>query len=218
MTSTRIFVTGGPASGKTTVARRLGPALDLPVFELDTMLLDADARGVPFEKAYNDVISNILATEAWVAEGAYLEWAEPLLRRAELILRMEVSWRKASYRIISRHIKASVTRTNRFPGWGRLYRFWRWSYRYYMNQNRPGFGPWGVADTEATAVDTLLATKTNPCPAEPGTMLRADWARSSAVAARNSNNHLRPVEKRPALTYSARAYSKVALRFQRSMA
>ena len=117
----KIFITGGPASGKTTLARRIGAALDAPVYELDAMLLDADARGDPFYKATEDVVTSITGNEAWVAEGSYLEWAEPLLRQAGVVLWMPVSWRKASYRIVSRHIRTFVAGTNRFPGWKRLY-------------------------------------------------------------------------------------------------
>ena len=97
--------------------------------------------------------------DAWVAEGAYLGWAEPLLRQAELVVWMDISWRVASYRIISRHIKATLARNNRFPGWRRLYRFWRWSGRYYSDQNPPGLNSYGVPDTKATADERLVPYK-----------------------------------------------------------
>ena len=155
MNAHKVFITGGPASGKTTLSQRVAAGLNVPVYELDALLLDGHERGESFEEVSNDVASRIMATEHWVAEGAYLGWAEPLLRQADLVVSIEVSWRVASYRIISRHIKATVARNNRFPGWRRMYRFLRWSERYYNDQNPPGLNLYGVPDTKATAVKHL---------------------------------------------------------------
>jgi hypothetical protein len=67
--------------------------------------------------------------------------------------------RVASYQIISRHIRATVARTNRFPRWRGLYRFWRWSRRYHRSSNPPGLNSLGVPENRATAVEYLGAHK-----------------------------------------------------------
>ena len=151
----KVYITGGAASGKTRLSRRLAVVLDAPVYELDSLLLDGQERGESFEEVSESVASTIMATDTWVAEGSYLGWTEPLLRRAELIVWIDVPWRVASYRIISRHIKATVTRNNRFPGWRRLYRFWRWSSRYYHDKNPAGLNAYGVPNTKAAEVEHL---------------------------------------------------------------
>ena len=151
----KIFITGGPASGKTTLSRRLAALLDVPAYELDGLLLGGEAGAVPFEVASNRVVSRITDVDTWVVEGAYLGWVAPLLRQADLVVWMDVPWRVASYRIVSRHVKATAARNNRFPGWRNLYRFWRWSGRHYKDQNPPGLNSWGVPDTRATAVEYL---------------------------------------------------------------
>ena len=155
MSVCRVFITGGPASGKTTLAQHLAAALGVPAYELDGLLLAGEARGEPFEVISRDALSSILAENAWVVEGAYLGWTEPLLRRADLIVSMDVPWRVASYRIITRHIRATVARNNRFPGWRRLYQFWRWSGAYYNSQDAPALHWSGVPDTKATAIRYL---------------------------------------------------------------
>ena len=64
-----------------------------------------------------------LATrEAWVSDGVYFGWAEPLLTGAEMIVCLDTPQYVAEYRILMRHIKAEASRNNSFPGWGRLYR------------------------------------------------------------------------------------------------
>ena len=154
MNARRIFITGGPGSGKTTLSRRIAAALNASRYELDGLLLDlvADDRGP--ESTYDDV-ARIVAKDTWVVEGGYLGWTEPLLRHAEIIVWMDITWRVASYRIVARHLKATIARNNRFPGWRRLYRFWRWSARYYHEGNAPELGEWGVPGTRNTTLRLL---------------------------------------------------------------
>lgn len=151
----KVFITGGPASGKTTLAPRIAAALNLPAVELDALLLNSEARGESFIEGSNKVVSEILVMDSWIAEGAFLGWVDPLLRDAEMILWMDIPWRVASYRIISRHVKATLARNNRFPGWRRLYRFWSWSRRYYKDQNPTGYNSYGLPNTKSTAAKQL---------------------------------------------------------------
>lgn len=44
---------------------------------------------------------------------------------------------------------------NRFPGWMRLYRFWRWSGRYYGNRNPHGVNGFGTPETIAFHEEAL---------------------------------------------------------------
>ena len=159
MSVRKVFITGGPASGKTTLSQRIATAIKASVYELDGLLMSGHAHGDPFEVVSHKETSRIIAMNAWVAEGSYLGWTEPLLRCAEIVVWMEVPWPVASYRIISRHIWATIARNNRFPGWRRLYRFWRWSGRYYNNRNSPGLDSYGVPNTKATAVEYLAPYK-----------------------------------------------------------
>ncbi len=120
--------------------------------------LRGEARGDPLELIYREVTARVINMDAWIVDGAYLEWTEPLLRQAEIIVWMDVPWRVASYRILSRHIKATIARNNPFPGWRQLYRFWLWSRRYYKDRNPPGI-TWGVPHTRGTAIEHLAPYK-----------------------------------------------------------
>ena len=159
MSATKIFISGGPGGGKTTLSRRLAAKLNVSLYELDGFFLRGIAGGEPFEVVSNKVVAEITARDTWIAEGAYLGWVEPLLIEADLIVWLDVPWRVASYRIVSRHVRATVARKNRFPGWRRMYRFWRWSRRYYRNSNPPGLNSWSVPGNRATAVEYLSTYK-----------------------------------------------------------
>ena len=89
----KVFITGGPASGKTTLSQRLAGALNAPGYELDRLYLEHNAPGTSFEANFKAEVARIIATDAWVAEGSYLGWSEPLLREAGAVIWMDVPWR-----------------------------------------------------------------------------------------------------------------------------
>jgi hypothetical protein len=93
--------------------------------------------------------------DAWVSEGAYFDWALPLLERAEIVVWLDLPWSVACYRILVRYLKAELARENQYHGLGRLREFWTWSYRYYHDTNPHSLNPWGVPRTRSRAVEEL---------------------------------------------------------------
>jgi hypothetical protein len=128
-----------------------------PVYELDGMALQIEAAfgGGNWTGPVAAKLPGIAAEPAWVSEGAYLGWATPLFDAAGLIVCMDVPWRVASYRILMRHLKADLSRSNRFPGWRRLYRFWRWCGAYYGDRNPHRLNDYGVPSTRSLAAELL---------------------------------------------------------------
>ena len=129
----RIHIVGGPGSGKTTIARDLGRRLDGPVHERDGVGYEegvGDRR--PLEVRLADV-NAIAVRHDWVTEGVFLGWTDELLRAADVILWLDVPWRVAAWRIVTRHVRAGLAGTNRHPGTLRLLRFLRIARRYYRD-------------------------------------------------------------------------------------
>jgi cytidylate kinase len=153
---TRIHITGGPGTGKTTLARALADRHGLPLLDLDgrgLAELDRLPRPLDYEAiaaARQDASRRFAAGNAWISEGSNILVAHPLFERADVIVVLYTPWRVASYRILSRHVKASLARNNRFPGLRRLYRFWRWSARFYADTNPGGLNEWGTPTTQLT--------------------------------------------------------------------
>ena len=127
----RIHVIGGPGSGKTTVARRLALAADVPCVDLDVIGYDngAGAKRPLIDKLTE--IDRLAAQPSWVTEGVFLWWTDPLLRNAGAILWLDPPWRVAAWRIVLRHAKASIAGTNRHRGLRRLVSFVIASRAYY---------------------------------------------------------------------------------------
>ncbi len=147
--SKRVHVTGGPGSGKTTVARRIAEAIGAPVYDLDVLITDFEARRPRSTDIVAEIVTDIVKQPLWVSEGAEMGWAAPFFEAADVVVWLDVPWRVAGYRILVRHLKAELARNNRHPGWGRLLSFWRWSRRYYEDRNQPRINSYGVPETRA---------------------------------------------------------------------
>jgi adenylate kinase family enzyme len=155
----RIHITGGPGSGKTWLAKHLSARLAVPHFDQDGEALATLARhgASPLEPppiAVLDELGAIAAKfaggDAWISEASSLTWTTPLLTRADLVVWLDTPAHIALRRVFMRHVRAELRRDNRFPGWRRMYRFWRWSRRFYADRNPHGANPYGTPMTRST--------------------------------------------------------------------
>src|SRR5579859_92566 len=105
----KIHILGGAGSGKTSLARHKSSLLRVPHNDLDAIGLE---KGLVTEE---DAFA-IAAQPAWVSEGVYLIFTEPLLYAADAIVLLEVTWPVAVWRIIRRHTPRSLHGTNPYPG------------------------------------------------------------------------------------------------------
>ena len=99
----RIAVVGRAGAGKTTIARRLGEAFDVPVVHLDTMFWGRDWMEVERETFEAQQLAAI-ETEAWVIDGGYLTsrgWPARLAR-SELVVVAEAPIVVCVWRVVRR--------------------------------------------------------------------------------------------------------------------
>lgn len=120
----RIYISGLPGNGKTTLAKELGTRSGVPVFALDEEVWGPDGAILPFNERWA-ISEKVAAEPRWIAEGGYVKWTRSLLERAHVVVVLDVPLRSAWLRILRRHIGAEFRRENPRPGWGRLLRFMR---------------------------------------------------------------------------------------------
>jgi adenylate kinase family enzyme len=154
----RIHITGGPGSGKSWLAKRLAQSRGVDYIDLDGRMLTIKPLNVVIDQqhefdafitARDDDLEEATRAEAWVSDGSFVGVSKVAFERADLVVWMDAPRHVALYRIVARHVKAELQRNNRFPGWQRLFLFWRWSVRFYANRNPHGLNVWGTPNTRA---------------------------------------------------------------------
>jgi len=133
----RIYIIGGGGSGKTTLGRQLARALGLDLTELD----GSSGAGVRTRGS------------RWVIEGVFVWGTAVWLERADLIVWLDLPWRIARRRILTRHLRLTAAGANPHRGWRLLWQFLRFQRRYYTAPARVPAGPgdWDAITRAATA-------------------------------------------------------------------
>ena len=122
----RIYITGGPGAGKTTLAESLAESTGFQVYELDTLLWTRDGTGERIAQNKRiEIVSDIASKPTWIADGVYVGWAQEIWSKSDLVIFMDIGLRLTLWRVIWRHLKAELRRNNRHPGWLNLCRFMR---------------------------------------------------------------------------------------------
>jgi putative MATE family efflux protein len=161
----RIAVLGGGGAGKSTLARRLGETLELPVVHLDRLVFGPGwRREAP--ATVRARLAEPLAGDAWIVDGTYLEASDLTLPQADLVLWIDQ------------------------PAWRRLWRAWR---KTRIHRNRARLDrPDGCAEgfTRRYALDILafgawsarLERRLTEAAGRPPIRLRGDAAIAALVA------------------------------------
>ena len=83
----RINITGNAASGKTTLAARLGARLDLPVISLDSIVWQPHWIKTPTDQRLS-AEQRLVASPAWIIDGV----SDLVRANADLVVFLDVPW------------------------------------------------------------------------------------------------------------------------------
>lgn len=135
----KIHIIGSVGSGKTTLARSLSARLNLPHHELDNVVWKRTDTGDirRSEKERNEFLKSIINTDSWIIEGVHYEWVAESFEKADMIIFLDLSYRKRKYRIIRRFIlqKLGVEKANYAPTLEIFRKMFVWN-RYFEEKSR----------------------------------------------------------------------------------
>lgn len=116
-TISRVHVAGGSGTGKTTLARDLAQLLGVEMYELDTFGYRGGAgERVPLHERLQ-LVASVASGPSWVTEGMFLWWIDELLKRADLIVWLDLPWRTATFRLMKRYMRDQLSGEDRHGGW-----------------------------------------------------------------------------------------------------
>src|SRR5574340_571085 len=98
----KIVIIGSPGAGKSTLARRLGRKLQIPVVHLDRIFWEPGWK----EKSRNkriEILKDRVKKRQWIIEGIYLGASEPRLNASDTIIFLDIPFYVCLKRIIVQH-------------------------------------------------------------------------------------------------------------------
>ena len=109
------MVVGTSCSGKTTLARRIAEARDMPHVELDALHWGPDWSERPLEE-FRESLRARLDSERWVVDGNYSEVRDIVLSRATHAIWLNYSFSVVFWRALSRTSRRVVSGEEVFSG------------------------------------------------------------------------------------------------------
>lgn len=98
----RIMVVGiSSGVGKSTFARKLGEALDIPVYHLDALFWRPNWMQAPLEE-FSEAQRQIVNQDEWIIEGNYTPTFKIRTERADTIIYLELPLHVCLYRVLKR--------------------------------------------------------------------------------------------------------------------
>ena len=124
MTPRRIVVVGVSGNGKTTLSRRLGARLGLPVTELDALCHQAGWTEASDEDFRRNVEAAMSSPDGWILDGLYQrKLGDLILRRADTLVWLDQPLPLVLRRLVTRAVKDIVTKRDLFNGNTQTWRY-----------------------------------------------------------------------------------------------
>ena len=132
----RVVVTGLAGSGKSTFALALAARTGLPVVHLDLSFWKP-GWVAPSETEWREKQRDVLAGDAWIADGNYHETLDVRLERADTVVVLDMPWWRCSARAFLRGFRmpGELPEGCDYSAWARLRDEWRLAARIWLKRH-----------------------------------------------------------------------------------
>lgn len=100
----RILILGPAGSGKSTVCRKIGRILGIPVVHLDKHYWNPGWVDTPKDE-WPDKVRKLIVSEAWAMDGNYSSTLKMRAKAADTLIFLDMTRRLSYFRVISRYLK-----------------------------------------------------------------------------------------------------------------
>ncbi len=108
----KIFILGTSGSGKTTLANQISKKTNIPCHNLDDIFWYKKFSKKRNTKKVDVLINNLLKEEKWIVEGVYGWWTEAFAQKSDLIIFLDIPFRKLAWRNLKRYLFENEKRPN----------------------------------------------------------------------------------------------------------
>jgi len=127
----KIYITGGPGSGKTFLSNKISEEYNLQLLELDNIVWDDNYKEVTTDKRNENLLFFLSNNTNWIIEGTYFEWLEKIFAECDFIIFIQSNSIIRDYRIIKRFIMKKIKKdNNKKEGLVNLIHMIAWNHEY----------------------------------------------------------------------------------------
>ena len=137
MNPKRIIILGISGSGKTTLANQISEKLNIQSYDLDDIFFTRKFDKKRGEKSREKLFNNLVKKRKWIIEGVYTTWIEEGIKKSDLVILLDIPFRKTSYRVSKRYFSRKGEHRETLKDLIKLINFIR---KYKSKKNKRGYG------------------------------------------------------------------------------
>ena len=100
----RVYIIGTAGSGKSFLAKRISEKLDIPCYDLDDIFWYKKYTKKTNKAKRKKALARIANKSNWIIEGVYSSWTEQALRKANIVIILDIHIVKLTWRILKRYL------------------------------------------------------------------------------------------------------------------
>jgi adenylate kinase family enzyme len=104
----KILIIGSVGSGKTTLAKKISNKLEIPYYEIDSIVYNDIKKEKRLTQEQDNIIKNINKNNSWIIEGTLRKNLNYLLDLSDKIIYLNTNYNIRKIRIIKRYIKQKL--------------------------------------------------------------------------------------------------------------
>ncbi len=127
----RIYIFGGTASGKTTLAKKISETTKIPFYTTDEFVYKKDWINKYSDNQRDSMLKKTANRKRWIIEGVHRgDWIFPAFKKADFVIILDLPRRVLLKRVIARYIKRKIKSAEKKENWKDTFLLIKYAYIY----------------------------------------------------------------------------------------